>query len=243
MKVDSVENGQVKSRPNPPRFPHLTHPFSFFRKNQGAGRVMGQIAAGAGSETREAPSRSYSRDPVSDRDAPGCNPDLIRIFSPSRLHHTVTHLVPSSPIPTRARSPAASAQISTRAAGSCTSHDRHPQAHIHLQRQLALSDGSTAARGPAAHGIHQADVRGAESTGGGHRESKQDLVDAVIVELRKRGSGYVDPLTRGRSLPGRGRSRQPPAGGRARATTRTASSWGSCSCCATRRATVRRPRL
>jgi hypothetical protein len=64
----SIENGRVKSRPDPPRFPHLTRPFSFFRKKPGAGRVAGRIAAGAGLETGEAPSRSDSRDPVFGRD-------------------------------------------------------------------------------------------------------------------------------------------------------------------------------
>jgi hypothetical protein len=80
-----VENRRVKSCPDPLYFPHLTRPFSFFRKNPGAGRVTGRTAAGSGPETGKAASRSDSRDPVFGRDGPGFNPDIARIFSPSQL--------------------------------------------------------------------------------------------------------------------------------------------------------------
>jgi hypothetical protein len=42
------ENGRKKSRPDPPHFPYLTHPFSDFRKNMGSGRVTGWPSTGAG---------------------------------------------------------------------------------------------------------------------------------------------------------------------------------------------------
>jgi hypothetical protein len=43
MKTDGK-----KSRPDPPHFPHLTRPFSDFRKNTGSGRVTGWPSMGAG---------------------------------------------------------------------------------------------------------------------------------------------------------------------------------------------------
>jgi hypothetical protein len=47
-KINRDENGQKKSRPDPPHFPHLIRPFSEFRKNTGSGRVTGWRSAGAG---------------------------------------------------------------------------------------------------------------------------------------------------------------------------------------------------
>jgi hypothetical protein len=106
----SIENGRVKSRPDPPRFPHLTRPFWFFRKKPGAGRVTGRIVAGAGSKTEEPLSRRNSRDPVFDLDEPGFNPDLTQIFS---AHLDFTRVITSPFLPMQRTS-----------ASRCSSSDR-----------------------------------------------------------------------------------------------------------------------
>jgi hypothetical protein len=77
-----VENKQVKSRPDPPRFLHLTHPFPFFRKNPGAGRVTGRKLAGAWRKWE-------GLHPVRIAGIPyfiGMDPDLTRTFPEFSAH-------------------------------------------------------------------------------------------------------------------------------------------------------------
>jgi hypothetical protein len=109
----------------------------------------------------------------------GCTPDLSRIFSPSRLHRTVAHLVPSPP---RAqlppfRSPHAPPTPAVQHAPPAPTRRTAAtqEAPIHLRRQFTLA---AAQRDALRCGGHDRDpgpdgrwrgVRGRRSGGGGRR--------------------------------------------------------------------------